>query len=116
MSERRLLTPADPEPPRRSFVEDDIGRRWWRTDSDGIDNRSANWCLVADGCASGSDFHDHETWTKVAGNYGPARVVAGTLEDVAGFLARPDVAPWRDEIVEAGAESLFERLAGAADA
>jgi hypothetical protein len=111
-----LLTSADPEPPRRTFVVDDTGCMWWRTDADGIDNRSANWCTVEHGCASGSDWHDHESWTKVAGNYGPARVVEGTLDDIEGFLAKPDMALLRDAVEEAGAATVFARLAEASAA
>jgi hypothetical protein len=109
-----LLTAADPEPPRCSFVRDDTGRLWWRTDCDGVDGRSANWCTVERGCASGSDFHDHESWTTVAGNYGPVRLVEGTLEYISGFLARPDIPPQlRDLIQQAGAAETFARLAAA---
>ncbi len=109
-----LLTATDPEPPRRSFVQDDAGRLWWRTDSDGVDGRSANWCTVERGCASGSDFHDHESWTKVAGNYGPVRLVEGTLEYISGFLARPDIPPQLRALVEqTGSAETFARLAAA---
>lgn len=111
----RLLTPSDPEPSRRSFVLDDCGTLWWRTDADGIDNRSANWCTVEHGCASGSDVHDHESWTKVAGNYGPARVVEGDLEFIRGMLDRPDMPPQvRAEAERVGAAETFARLAASA--
>ena len=110
----RLLTPSDPEPPRRSFVLDDCGTLWWRTDADGIDNRSANWCTVKHGCASGSDVHDHESWTKVAGNYGPARVVEGDLEFIRGMLAKAP-AQVRAEAERVGAAQVFARLAASAE-
>lgn len=109
------LTPADPEPPRRSFVEDPSGFRWWRTDSDGTDNVSANWCSVKHGCASGSGFHDHESWTKVAGNYGPVRIVKGSLSDIQGFLEQQGLAHLRDLIKKQGVTATMEMIAAMVD-
>lgn len=61
------LRAADPEPPAGSRVRDDCGAVWV---NDGF--RPACWVrpdLVAEG------VHDPETWTKIAGNYGPVTVV-----------------------------------------
>lgn len=104
-----LLTSADPEPPRRTFVLDDTGTLWWRTDSDGIANRTANWCTVEHGCAAGIDFHDHESWTRVAGNYGPVRVVEPSLDHIAGMIDRYGLD--RAGLEEIGAARVFELLA-----
>lgn len=60
----RILTSSDPEPPAGTVVRDcwgrtwelaweDEGGMWWRTDAD----------------------DDPESWTKVAGNYGPVTVL-----------------------------------------
>jgi hypothetical protein len=114
LERRTLLTASDPEPPRRAFVQDDTGCTWWRTDADGIDNRSANWCTVEHGCASGSAHHDHETWTKVAGNYGPARIVAGTREDIAGLLEAHGLESLRGQMEQHGAAKVFAMLAAEA--
>jgi hypothetical protein len=59
-----ILTSTDPQPPPGTVVRDDLGRTWercdeldggywWRTDTD----------------------EGPESWTKVAGNYGPVTVL-----------------------------------------
>lgn len=67
MSDR--LTSSDPEPAPGTSVVDDLGRPWSR-DSDAETNPdgAANW--TRDDVDA-----DPESWTKVAGNYGPVRVV-----------------------------------------
>lgn len=60
------LTSSDPEPPEGTHVVDDCGVEW---ENDGY--RPCCWVrpdLVEQG------IHDPETWTKVAGNYGPATI------------------------------------------
>jgi hypothetical protein len=52
-----VLTASDPEPPIGSIVEDDTGVEWF--------NAGSYW-LRLDNLDS-----DPESWTKVAGNYGP---------------------------------------------
>lgn len=69
LAEWALLTSADPEPGRDVVVETGWGQRWHRTDSDGYPG-AANWEAVA------SKGFEPESWTKVAGNYGPVKVVA----------------------------------------
>jgi hypothetical protein len=62
--ESAVLTSSDPQPPPGTVVRDDLGRTWelcdeaegglwWRTDAD----------------------DDPESWTKIAGNYGPVTVL-----------------------------------------
>lgn len=63
-----ILTASDPEPGLGVTVLDDCGYRWRRTDSES-DQGSANWEKI-----DATDF-DPESWTKVAGNYGPVKVV-----------------------------------------
>lgn len=63
------LTSTDPEPPAGTVVRDDCGTQWR---NDGPQYRPACWVrpdLVEQG------IHDPETWTKIAGNYGPVTVV-----------------------------------------
>jgi hypothetical protein len=60
----RTLTSRDPEPPVGTLVRDDCGVTWL---NDGC--RPACWVQP------GADEHDPETWTKVAGNYGPVTVM-----------------------------------------
>jgi hypothetical protein len=57
------LTSSDPEPPEGSLVVDDCGILW---ENDG--HRPCCWIRPD------LDVHDPETWTKIAGNYGPATV------------------------------------------
>lgn len=62
-----VLTSTDPEPPAGSVVRDDCGVLW---ENDG--HRPACWVrpdLVE------QSIHDPETWTKIAGNYGPVTVI-----------------------------------------
>jgi hypothetical protein len=63
-----LLSSSDPEPGRDVVAETGWGQRWHRTDSDGYPG-AANWEVV------GAGAFDPESWTKVAGNYGPVKVV-----------------------------------------
>lgn len=60
------LTEADPEPPPGTTIEMESGQRWTRYP----DMAPGSW-LVAGGEADS----DPETWLKVAGNYGPVRIV-----------------------------------------
>lgn len=66
----RWLTSSDPEPGRDVVVEEQDGTRWHRTDG-GDHDGAANWEKV------GVDYFEPESWTKVAGNYGPVRVANG---------------------------------------
>jgi hypothetical protein len=59
----RPLTPADPVPPVGTIVLDDCGVRWERIYDDAV-----SWQMADAG-------DDLESWTKVAGNYGPVRVL-----------------------------------------
>lgn len=59
----RALTSTDPQPPPGSMVRDDCGQRW-----------------VNSGCYPSAWMpvdreDDPESWTKVAGNYGPVTVI-----------------------------------------
>lgn len=63
-----LLGSNDPEPGRGVTVEDFYGDRWRRTD-DGDHGGAANWEKV------GVDYFEPESWTHVAGNGGPVRIV-----------------------------------------
>jgi hypothetical protein len=64
----QLLTSADPEPPQGTVVATGAGI-WWRDGGDG----PCTWFPLRD--VFDPDRHDPESWTKVAGNYGPARVL-----------------------------------------
>ena len=64
-----LLTAADPEPPAGTVVEMEWGERWWRDGGPG----PCEWFPMSQ--LTNPDRHDPESWTKVAGNYGPVRVV-----------------------------------------
>jgi len=60
----RVMTASGPQPPPGSVVRDDCGQRW-----------------VNSGCYPSAWMpldreDDSESWTKVAGNYGPATVVS----------------------------------------
>lgn len=64
----QTLTSADPEPPPGTTVTDCFGKPWTR---DGL------W-EVPLGCSSWTrdDVEDDpESWIKVAGNYGPVKVI-----------------------------------------
>ena len=73
----RVLRAVDPEPPVGTVVRDDCGLTWV---NDG--HRPCCWVrpdLVAEG------VNDPETWTKIAGNYGPVTVLEwGEADDCAG--------------------------------
>lgn len=58
------LTSSDPEPPPGTIVRDDLGREWilWDKDEGGC------WLRTDAG-------DDPESWTKIAGNYGPVTVL-----------------------------------------
>lgn len=56
------LTSSDTEPPVGARVRDSTGHEWVR-----YDEGPAGWEPPGGG--------EHETWTKVAGNYGPVRVL-----------------------------------------
>lgn len=58
----RMLTSADPEPPPYTVVRDDCGQEW---ENSGY--YPAAWEPPGGG--------EHETWTKIAGNYGPVTVI-----------------------------------------
>src|SRR6266704_1976466 len=60
----RTLTASDPEPPPGTLVRDDCGVEWV---NDG--HRPCCWVQPE------AEVHDPETWTKVAGNYGPVVVI-----------------------------------------
>lgn len=63
-----LLTSNDPEPGHGVTVEDFYGDRWRRTD-DGDHDGAANWEKT------NVDYFEPESWTHVAGNGGPVRIV-----------------------------------------
>lgn len=68
------FTSADPEPPPYTTVETQGGERWTRQP----DMWPGSWLmdrLEGDG--------DPETWTKVAGNYGPVTVIEWGDPDMA---------------------------------
>lgn len=75
-----VLTSLDPEPAPGTGVTDGVSRAWSR-DSDGWTNPNgaANWTQ------DDVDNGDPESWTYVAGNFGPVRVTympeAGDLAD-----------------------------------
>jgi hypothetical protein len=58
------LTASDPEPPAGAVVVTAGGSRYV---NDGPEYAPANWS---------SDAGEPETWLKVAGNYGPVRLVS----------------------------------------
>lgn len=60
-----VLTSNDPEPMGGTVVRDDNGALWRRDNSY---EHGVNWCMHPNGI-------EYETWTKVAGNYGPVAVV-----------------------------------------
>lgn len=62
----RELTSSDPEPPPGTTVETEGGTRWTRYP----DMWPGSW-LMDEFAPEG----DPETWRKVAGNYGPVRIV-----------------------------------------
>jgi hypothetical protein len=63
-----VLTSNDPEAGHWVTVRDDCGSRWRRTDG-GDHDGAANWEKTD------VDYFEPESWTKVAGNYGPVTVV-----------------------------------------
>lgn len=65
------LTSSDPEPRAGTMVEAEDGIRWWR-DATHI-GAACNWFPESE--LTNPDRHDPESWTKVAGNYGPVRIV-----------------------------------------
>jgi hypothetical protein len=64
----KFLTSADPEPPQGTVVSTPVGI-WWRDGGPG----PCEWFPIA--VIFDPDRHDPESWTKVAGNYGPATVL-----------------------------------------
>jgi hypothetical protein len=68
-----LLSSNDPEPPVGTVVTDTHARHWHRAELDQGEDTRKQWV--------GDD--DAASWTKVAGNYGPVRVLAvGRVEGV----------------------------------
>lgn len=67
----RTLTASDPEPPPGTLVRDDCGVEWEKTTAVG----HSYWVQ-----ADHPDW-DVESWTKVAGNYGPVVVIEWGDED-----------------------------------
>lgn len=61
-----ILTSSGPEPPPGTTVRDDCGTEWERYGPDEGDY----WLRTDDDGTS-----DPESWTKIAGNYGPATVL-----------------------------------------
>ena len=59
----QLLTANDPQPPPDTIVRDDTGVEWQRSGDGGV----APWEPVEGG--------EHESWMKIAGNYGPVLVL-----------------------------------------
>jgi hypothetical protein len=64
---RRRFTASDPQPPAGTTVIDDTGCRWTRQ----YNREPCGWISEHD-----TEAVDPESWTKVAGNYGPVMVVA----------------------------------------
>jgi hypothetical protein len=62
------LSSTDPEPPVGSVVVDCEGRRWRR-----FEEGRRSWAQVGDDIDD-----DTESWTRVAGNYGPVLLIDGT--------------------------------------
>lgn len=72
----RRLTSRDPEPPEGSVVENSDGFRWGRLDGPYGGPGRANWLRVGpDGLIDPADGGDAFSWVKVAGNFGPVRLV-----------------------------------------
>lgn len=69
------LTSSDPEPPVGTVVRDVDGRCWVRGS---VEDRRCWQPLDEDGEL---DDDDSESWTRVAGNYGPVTVQNGSSED-----------------------------------
>lgn len=61
----RTLTSNDPQPPACTVVRDDCGTVW---ENDG--HYPVCWT------EPDVDYHDPESWTKIAGNYGPVTVIS----------------------------------------
>jgi hypothetical protein len=61
-----LLSSNDPEPPVGTVVTDTHARHWHRAELEPDEDTRKQWI--------GDD--DAASWTKVAGNYGPVRVIA----------------------------------------
>lgn len=62
-----ILTSADPEPPVGTMVRDDCGLTW-------VNDGYRPCCWVRPDLVE-QDIHDPETWTKIAGNYGPVTIL-----------------------------------------
>jgi hypothetical protein len=60
-----VLTANDPEPPEGTVIRDSFGRLWERVDGIYGGPGHSNWVMLDERPS------DPETWTKVAGNYGP---------------------------------------------
>ena len=76
-----VLTSRDPEPCGGHTVRDDTGCIWYR---DTLYEGPANWSYMQ-GEGPRCWQSDHETWTKVAGNYGPVTVIkSADVDDVEG--------------------------------
>ena len=96
------LTSADPEPPPYTTVVTEGGTRWTRA----ADMWPGSWLQ------EGHEDGDPETWTKVAGNYGPVTVeikdedlyVESTRTD--GYSVRVTHLPSGESWVSVGAHSL----------
>lgn len=67
----RVLTSNDPQPPACTVVRDDCGRVW---ENDG--HYPVCWVKPD------AEVHDPESWTKVAGNYGPVTILKWGSERV----------------------------------
>jgi hypothetical protein len=63
----KTLTSSDPEPVPGTVVLDATGCRWFRAEG----MWPGSWLRSGDG--------DPETWTKVAGNYGPVQIVSSPV-------------------------------------
>jgi hypothetical protein len=64
-----VLSSADPQPPIGTVVRDDLGQTWI----------NSGYYPAAWMCTSRDD--DVETWTKIAGNYGPVTVLEWGNDD-----------------------------------
>ena len=68
-AEWTLLTSEDPEPGHDVTVQDCHGDKWRRTDGNFNGGGGANWQQEK------PEDSDPESWTRVAGDYGPVRIV-----------------------------------------
>lgn len=77
-----ILNSCDPEPPEGTRVRDGCGVEWI---NDGY--RPCCWVRVASPDPANSD---PETWTKIAGNYGPVTILTSAADQAAAPTTAPE--------------------------